>query len=230
MRPARRRQNLVFGLQRPHHFRLRRRLVDSEVISCSRACGDADAPRLSDHGGTGARAVSWLPMRQATLESSRTRPQSARRLTVPDVRRDFPIICDFAGSHAPYRRSVDSDCTARLRRIERTAEEKISASLNRVGLYDGFTPFSFSAVQVRHGKPAPDLFLFAAEQMQTLPFAVPRDRGQHRRHRRRHRGRDARARFSRRQPLPPRLRRRPARGRGRRNVRRHAAIAWVNLA
>jgi HAD superfamily hydrolase (TIGR01509 family) len=47
--------------------------------------------------------------------------------------------------------------------------EKISASLNRTGLYDRFAPNIFSAVQVRHGKPAPDLFLFAAERMQTTP-------------------------------------------------------------
>jgi len=47
--------------------------------------------------------------------------------------------------------------------------EKISASLNRVGLWDRFAPHIFSAVQVRHGKPAPDLFLFAAEQMQAAP-------------------------------------------------------------
>ena len=47
--------------------------------------------------------------------------------------------------------------------------EKISASLNRVGLYDRFAPHIFSAMQVRHGKPAPDLFLFAAEQMQAAP-------------------------------------------------------------
>src|SRR4029079_8101812 len=47
--------------------------------------------------------------------------------------------------------------------------KKISASLNRTGLYDRFAPHIFSAVQVRHGKPAPDLFLFAAERMQTAP-------------------------------------------------------------
>jgi HAD superfamily hydrolase (TIGR01509 family) len=47
--------------------------------------------------------------------------------------------------------------------------EKISASLNRVGLYDRFAPHIFSAVQVKHGKPAPDLFLFAAEQMKVSP-------------------------------------------------------------
>ena len=47
--------------------------------------------------------------------------------------------------------------------------EKISASLNRVGLWDRFAPHIFSAVQVRNGKPAPDLFLFAAAQMQAAP-------------------------------------------------------------
>jgi beta-phosphoglucomutase-like phosphatase (HAD superfamily) len=47
--------------------------------------------------------------------------------------------------------------------------EKISASLNRVGLYGRFAPHIFSAVQVPNGKPAPDLFLFAADQMKTQP-------------------------------------------------------------
>jgi HAD superfamily hydrolase (TIGR01509 family) len=47
--------------------------------------------------------------------------------------------------------------------------EKISVSLNRVGLYDRFSPHIFSAMQVKHGKPAPDLFLFAAEQMKVSP-------------------------------------------------------------
>ena len=47
--------------------------------------------------------------------------------------------------------------------------EKISASLNRVGLYDRFAPHIFSAVQVRNGKPAPDLFLYAAAEMLTAP-------------------------------------------------------------
>jgi HAD superfamily hydrolase (TIGR01509 family) len=47
--------------------------------------------------------------------------------------------------------------------------EKISASLNRVGLYERFAPHIFSAVQVLNGKPAPDLFLFAAERMQAMP-------------------------------------------------------------
>ena len=42
-------------------------------------------------------------------------------------------------------------------------------SLGRAGLYDRFAPHIFSATQVRNGKPAPDLFLFAAEQMAMSP-------------------------------------------------------------
>src|SRR4051812_3408672 len=44
--------------------------------------------------------------------------------------------------------------------------EKIRHGLVRAGLYDLLAPNIFSASQVKRGKPAPDLFLFAAEQMQ----------------------------------------------------------------
>lgn len=51
-----------------------------------------------------------------------------------------------------------------------------SSSLNRLemtltttGLFDRFAPHIFSADQVSRGKPAPDLFLFAAEKMKVDP-------------------------------------------------------------
>jgi len=46
---------------------------------------------------------------------------------------------------------------------------KLRLGLTLVGLYDRFAPNIFSASQVRRGKPAPDIFLFAAEQMRTHP-------------------------------------------------------------
>ena len=49
--------------------------------------------------------------------------------------------------------------------------------------------------QVTRGKPAPDLFLFAAEQMQTAPARCLVIEDSLRRHRRRGRRRDDRARF-----------------------------------
>jgi beta-phosphoglucomutase-like phosphatase (HAD superfamily) len=47
--------------------------------------------------------------------------------------------------------------------------EKIRHGLSRAGLYDRLAPHIFSATQVARGKPAPDLFLFAAGQMQVSP-------------------------------------------------------------
>lgn len=46
--------------------------------------------------------------------------------------------------------------------------KKMRASLNCAGLLTVFDPFVFSSEQVAQGKPAPDVFLFAAEQMGAL--------------------------------------------------------------
>jgi HAD superfamily hydrolase (TIGR01509 family) len=47
--------------------------------------------------------------------------------------------------------------------------EKIHHGLTCAGLYDRLAPHIFSASEVKRGKPAPDLFLFAAERMQAPP-------------------------------------------------------------
>ena len=47
--------------------------------------------------------------------------------------------------------------------------ERIRLSLKITGLLRYFEPFIFSAAMVAAGKPAPDLFLYAAEKMQTAP-------------------------------------------------------------
>ena len=49
---------------------------------------------------------------------------------------------------------------------------KINHSLTKTGLADFFGSNIFSGTQVENGKPAPDLFLFAAEQMNTPPERV----------------------------------------------------------
>ena len=47
--------------------------------------------------------------------------------------------------------------------------EKIRHGLTCAGLYDLLAPHIFSATQVKRGKPAPDLFLYAADRMQVPP-------------------------------------------------------------
>jgi HAD superfamily hydrolase (TIGR01509 family) len=46
---------------------------------------------------------------------------------------------------------------------------RIHSSLGTTGLLDRFAPHLFSAMQVDRGKPAPDLFLFAAAEMGVPP-------------------------------------------------------------
>jgi HAD superfamily hydrolase (TIGR01509 family) len=50
-----------------------------------------------------------------------------------------------------------------------SAPERLQHTLSLVGLFNRFNPHIFSATQVGRGKPAPDLFLFAAKQMGVEP-------------------------------------------------------------
>ncbi len=144
-------------------------LVDSEVISCR-----AHAETLTRHGYpiTADQVLERFlgrSMRQATLE---VEAELGHRL--PD---DFSSQT-YAEIFRLFAESLEAtphigDALARIAQPVCVASsgppEKISASLNRTGLYDRFAPHIFSAVQVQHGKPAPDLFLLAAERMQTAP-------------------------------------------------------------
>jgi HAD superfamily hydrolase (TIGR01509 family) len=49
--------------------------------------------------------------------------------------------------------------------------ETMRRTLGVTGLYDRFEGRIFSATEVEHGKPAPDLFLYAAERMDADPTA-----------------------------------------------------------
>jgi HAD superfamily hydrolase (TIGR01509 family) len=144
-------------------------LVDSEVISCR-----AHAATLTRHGYPITEDQVFdrflgRSMRQATLEVEAELGRS-----LPD---DFhtqvyaEIFQSFAASLEATPHIVETLAAITLPVCVASSgpPEKISASLNRVGLYDRFSPHIFSAVQVRHGKPAPDLFLFAAEQMKASP-------------------------------------------------------------
>lgn len=50
-----------------------------------------------------------------------------------------------------------------------SGHDRLRHSLTLTSLWDRFTPHIFSAMQVARGKPAPDLFLFAAGEMQARP-------------------------------------------------------------
>jgi HAD superfamily hydrolase (TIGR01509 family) len=144
-------------------------LVDSEVISCR-----AHAETLTRHGYpiTAEQVLERFlgrSMRQATLE---VEAELGRSLADDFPTQVYAEIFQLFASSLQATPHIDAALAAIMLPVcvaSSGPPEKISASLNRVGLYDRFTPHIFSAVQVRNGKPAPDLFLFAAEQMRTSP-------------------------------------------------------------
>jgi HAD superfamily hydrolase (TIGR01509 family) len=50
------------------------------------------------------------------------------------------------------------------------SHERMRLTLGKTGLFDRFEGRIFSVDQVAHGKPAPDIFLFAADQMGVPPL------------------------------------------------------------
>jgi HAD superfamily hydrolase (TIGR01509 family) len=144
-------------------------LVDSEVISCR-----AHAATLTRHGYPITEDQVFdrflgRSMRQATLEVEaelgRSLPDDFHTQVYAEIFRSFAVSLEAT----PYIVETLAAITLPVCVASSGPPEKISASLNRVGLYDRFGPHIFSAVQVKHGKPAPDLFLFAAEQMKVSP-------------------------------------------------------------
>ena len=144
-------------------------LVDSEVISCR-----AHAETLTRHGYpiTADQVFDRFlgrSMRKATLEIEaelgRPLPEDFQTQVYAEIFRLFAASLEAT----PHIEAALAAITTPVCVASSGPPEKISTSLNHVGLYDRFAPHIFSAVQVSNGKPAPDLFLFAAEQMRTSP-------------------------------------------------------------
>jgi HAD superfamily hydrolase (TIGR01509 family) len=104
---------------------------------------------------------------------------------VADLEQRFglPVAGDFADRHHTRLRAIfeaelrampgigallDSWPGARCVASSSTPA-RLRHALGLVGLYDRFAPHVFSAVQVERGKPAPDLFLYAAARMGVEP-------------------------------------------------------------
>ena len=144
-------------------------LVDSEVISCR-----AHAAILTRHGYpiTPDQVFDRFlgqSMRKATLEIE---AELGRRLPEDFHTRVYAEIFRLFAASLQATPHIDAALASIATPVcvaSSGPPEKISASLNHVRLYDRFAPHIFSAVQVSNGKPAPDLFLFAAEQMRASP-------------------------------------------------------------
>ncbi|MGQ0682965.1 HAD family hydrolase [Bradyrhizobium sp.] len=144
-------------------------LVDSEVISCR-----AHAQTLTRHGYPISEEQVLERFLGRSMRQSIHEIEAELGSRLPD---DFhsqvyaEIFRLFATSlqATPHIAEALTEIATPVCVASSGPPEKISTSLNHVGLYERFAPHIFSAVQVRNGKPAPDLFLFAAEQMRAAP-------------------------------------------------------------
>jgi HAD superfamily hydrolase (TIGR01509 family) len=144
-------------------------LVDSEVISCR-----AHAETLTRHGYP-------ITAEQVLERFLGVSDREARQTIEREMGRELPD--DF---EAQMKQAALQRYTGELGAIPNIGEaidaiklpkcvassgtpEKIRHGLTCAGLYDQLAPHIFSATQVSRGKPAPDLFLFAAEQMKVQP-------------------------------------------------------------
>lgn len=81
----------------------------------------------------------------------------------------FAALCEAELQAMPGIGAVLDAVPAKMCVASSSAPERLRHTLGHVGLYTRFEPNIFSATMVSRGKPAPDLFLLAAERMATGP-------------------------------------------------------------
>ncbi len=144
-------------------------LVDSEVLSVRAMC---EVLTVAGVPATEAMIGSCFGMKQADILASIARstgmtvpPEVADRIW-PATRRWFERDLEaMPGVERFLERLGDGPCCV----ASSSSLERIRLSLKITGLDRFFGENVFSSQQVARGKPAPDLFLFAAAQMHTSP-------------------------------------------------------------
>jgi HAD superfamily hydrolase (TIGR01509 family) len=144
-------------------------LVDSELLSCRAgvealaAIGHAMALEAFAERFAG---LSFKDVR-AALEAELGRPLPAR-FTAEVARRSADLFARdlraVAGVDGALARLALPKCVA-----SSSVPEGLEAKLRQTGLLGWFAPALFSSAMVAHGKPAPDLFLYAARRMGAAP-------------------------------------------------------------
>jgi HAD superfamily hydrolase (TIGR01509 family) len=144
-------------------------LVDSELISCR-----AHSQMLTRHGYP-------ITADQVLDRFLGVSDREARLIVEAELGRSLPgdfeaqvktaTLKFYEGDLRPISNLGEAIAAINLKKCVASSgtPEKIHHGLTCAGLYDVLAPHIFSASQVKRGKPAPDLFLFAAKRMRAPP-------------------------------------------------------------
>jgi HAD superfamily hydrolase (TIGR01509 family) len=146
-------------------------LIDSEILSARVDCellreiGYEIAPEDLAHRYAGFTTERIFQL--VAEEMGRALPDDmVKRAQQETDRRLAKEVQPIASVHEMLDMLDDPRCICSNSRTER-----LKVSLTKAGLWDRFRPYVFSAPDVREGrgKPAPDVFLHAAETLETDP-------------------------------------------------------------
>jgi HAD superfamily hydrolase (TIGR01509 family) len=144
-------------------------LVDSEALACV-----VHADVLTAHGYAITAAQVHARFLGRSSREARFEVETEMGRALPDaytVALKATIDRVFGEQLAPVPHIADTlaKLTQRICVASSGTPTRIVSSLTTTGLLDRFAPNLFSASQVQNGKPAPDLFLFAATEMGVKP-------------------------------------------------------------
>ena len=146
-------------------------LIDSEIIACT-----VDAEELSKEGypisvAEVVRRFAGVPggAMRATVESDLGRALSADY----DQRIEDRVFAAYRTRLNPIAGAVEAISTLPWRYCVASSSRpaKLCLGLIETEQFELFYPHIFSASLVERGKPAPDIFLYAAQRMQATPHS-----------------------------------------------------------
>ncbi|MGJ4951059.1 HAD family hydrolase [Bradyrhizobium sp. HKCCYLS20291] len=146
-------------------------LVDSEVISCQ---AHADVLSLCGYPISADQVFDRFLGRSSKQATAEVEAELGRSLPADfNAKLQDRLFRAFEHDLHPVAGIVDAldaldvpVCVA-----SSGSHQRMRVSLGATRLYDRLAPHIFSSSQVENGKPAPDLFLFAAAQMNARPQA-----------------------------------------------------------